>query len=242
MPTDERRRLRRPGRPRTPGAPLNGREASRSERGGGRVRVGVVDDHDLLLAGVRALMSAHNSPAEFVAGTKSVDALLDGGHELDVVLLDVRLSDGSRADENVRRLCEAGWAVLLHADLRHREVGPTLHRTPAAGVVWKNRGALTLLEAVVTVARGQDWSDRFLNGLTVNGAQLTERETEVLRAYANGRTYAETAAALEPPIGVESVKTYLTRIRKRYDAAGRPATTRLELRQRALEDGIIAPE
>jgi DNA-binding CsgD family transcriptional regulator len=45
-----------------------------------------------------------------------------------------------------------------------------------------------------------------------------------------------------PPISVESVKTYLSRIRKRYEAAGRPASTRLELRQRALEDGILAPE
>lgn len=214
----------------------------RAERAGARVRVGVIDDHDLVLAGARALMNAHNSPAEFVAGTKTVDALLNGGHQLDVALLDVRLSDGSRPEDNVRRLCEVGWVVLLHADLRHREAGPTLHRTPAAGVVWKNRSVLTLLEALVTVARGETWSDRFVDGLTVNGARLTDRETEVLRAYASGRTYAETAAALEPPIGVESVKTYLTRIRKRYEAAGRPATTRLELRQRALEDGIIAPE
>jgi two-component system, NarL family, nitrate/nitrite response regulator NarL len=214
----------------------------RADRVGARVRVGVIDDHDLILAGARALMNAHNSPAEFVAGTKTVDALLNGAHQLDVALLDVRLSDGSRPEDNVRRLCEAGWAVLLHADLRHREAGPTLHRTHASGVVWKNRSVLTLLEALVTVARGETWSDRFVDGLTINGARLTDRETEVLRAYASGRTYAETAAALEPPIGVESVKTYLTRIRKRYEAAGRPATTRLELRQRALEDGIIAPE
>ncbi len=221
---------------------MNGHQPFRVERNGTRVRVGVVDDHDLILAGARALMGAHNSPALFVAGTKTVDALLGGGYQLDVVLLDVRLSDGSRADENVLRLIEAGWAVLLHADLRHREAGPTLHRTPAAGVVWKNRGVLSLLEALVTVARGGTWNDRFLDGLSLNGARLTERETEVLRAYACGRTYAETAAALEPPIGVESVKTYLTRIRKRYELAGRPATTRLELRQRALEDGIIVPE
>lgn len=221
---------------------MNGLQPARLDRPAGRVRVGVVDDHDLVLAGARALMGAHNSPAEFVAGTKTVDALVGGGHTLDVVLLDVRLSDGSRTEDNVHRLCQAGWRVLLHADLRHREAGPTLHRTPASGVVWKNRGVLTLLEALVTVARGETWTDRFLEGLAVNGARLTEREIEVLRAYASGRTYAQTAAALEPPIGVESVKTYLTRIRRRYELAGRPATTRLELRQRAVEDGIIVPE
>lgn len=221
---------------------MNGAHLIRLDHNGPRVKVGVVDDHDLILAGARALMSAHNSPAEFVAGTKTVDSLVHAGHSLDVVLLDVRLSDGSRTEENVSKLCGAGWAVLLHADLRHREAGPMMHRTPAAGVVWKNRGVLTLLEALVTVAKGGVWTDRFLEGLSMNGARLTDREIEVLRAYASGHTYAETAAALKPPIGVESVKTYLTRIRKRYELAGRPATTRLELRQRALEDGIIPPE
>jgi hypothetical protein len=54
--------------------------------------------------------------------------------------------------------------------------------------------------------------------------------------------YAETAAALDPPVSVESVKTYLSRIRKRYADAGRPASTRIELRQRALEDGLLPPE
>jgi DNA-binding NarL/FixJ family response regulator len=213
-----------------------------SDHGGGRVRVGVVDDHDLLLAGARALMSAQNSPAVFVAGSKTVEGLLGRGHELDVVLLDIRLSDGSVPEENVERLYSAGWRVLLHADLRHREAGPMLHRTPASGVVWKNRGVLTLLDAVVTVARGHTWSDRFLDGLAGSGPRLTDRETQVLRAYVSGHTYAQTAASLEPPIGVESVKTYLARIRKRYEAVGRPATSRIELRQRALEDGIIAPE
>jgi DNA-binding NarL/FixJ family response regulator len=72
--------------------------------------------------------------------------------------------------------------------------------------------------------------------------QLTHRETEVLRLYAAGLKYAETAAALEPPVSVESVKTYLQRVRRRYVEAGRPASTRIELRQRALEDGLLPPE
>jgi hypothetical protein len=54
--------------------------------------------------------------------------------------------------------------------------------------------------------------------------------------------YAETAAALDPPVSVESVKTYLQRVRRRYDEAGRPASTRMELRRRALEDGLLPPE
>ena len=221
---------------------MNGHDGFANNRGPGRVKVGFIDDHDLILAGARALMSAHNSPADFVVGAKTVTGLIDSRHELDVVVLDVRLSDGSVTEENVDRLVAHGWRVLLHADLRHREAGPTLQRSAASGLVWKNHGVLNLLEAIVTVAHGQTWSTWIPEQSANREVRLTARELQVLRSYACGRTYAQTAATLDPPIGVESVKTYLARIRKRYDDAGRPAATRIELRQRALEDGIIPPE
>lgn len=202
------------------------------------VSVGVVDDHDLLVAGIRALLSARNSPARFVAGAGTVDGLLRYGQPLDVVVLDVRLSDGSHAEDNIRRLAQAGHTVLLHADAQHREAGPICARTAAKGVVWKNDPARTLVHAIVTVASGGTWACRE----TAKPVDLTHRETEVLKLYASGLKYAETAAALDPPVSIESVKTYLSRIRKRYDEAGRPASTRIELRQRALEDGLISPD
>lgn len=204
------------------------------------VRVGVVDDHDLLLAGVRALLAAPGSPARFVAGAHTVRALLDSAHDFDVVVLDVRLSDGSRCEDNVRALTERGHRVLLHADARHREAAPTLARTAAAGLIWKNDPAPRLIQALTTVAGGGRWA--LPAAVAAQPVALTHRETEVLRLYVAGLKYAETAAALDPPISIESVKTYLQRIRRRYDQARRPASTRMELRQRALEDGHLAPE
>ncbi len=208
------------------------------EHRGARIRVGVVDSHDLLLAGARALMSMPYSPAEFVLGANTVERLCGQHPAIDVVLLDVRLADQSPTEENIRRLSAQGWTVLLHADARQREAASIMRRTPASGVAWKNDGARTLLEAIVTVARGDTWT-KDLDGVPVD---LTHRETQVLRFYAAGQTYAQTARSLDPPISVESVKTYLSRIRKRYDAAGRPASTRLELRRRAIEDGLLPPE
>lgn len=205
---------------------------------GDRIRVGVVDDHDLLVAGVRALLSTPNSPARFVAGSDTVPGLLRTNREFDVVVLDVRLHDGSSPEENIRSLDQQGCAVLLHADRSHREAAPILARSAARGLVWKNDPALQLLRAIVAVARGERW----VPANSSHAVDLTHRETEVLKLYATGLKYAETAAALDPPVSVESVKTYLSRIRKRYAEAGRPASTRIELRQRALEDGLLPPE
>lgn len=192
---------------------------------GEKIKVGVVDDHDLMVAGVRALLSTQNSPAQFVAGSDSVLGLLRMQRELDVVVLDVRLHDGSHPEENIRLLESRGVAVLLHADRTHREAGPILARSGAHGLVWKNEPAVHLLRAIVAVSQGEHW-------MPVGGphtVNLTHRETEVLRLYATGLKYAEVASSLEPPVSVESVKTYLSRIRKRYADADRPASTRMEL-------------
>ncbi|HET6627493.1 MAG TPA: LuxR C-terminal-related transcriptional regulator [Nocardioidaceae bacterium] len=203
-----------------------------------KVQVGVVDDQDLLVAGIRGLLSPRSSPARFVAAAPTVVGLLTSGERFDIVVLAVRLNDGTTVEDNVARLTEAGHAVLLHADARHREASPTLIRTGARGLVWKNEPARTLLRAIISVANGGTWVSEH----DASVVELTHRETEVLRLYATGMKYAETAAALDPPISVDSVKTYLQRVRRRYDEAGRPASTRMELRQRALEDGLLPPE
>jgi DNA-binding NarL/FixJ family response regulator len=203
-----------------------------------RIRVGAVDDHDLMLAGVRALLSTQNSPARFVAGADSVAGLLRTQPVLDVVVLDVRLQDGSRPEDNIATLKERGVPVLLHADRGHREAVPILVRAGAQGLVWKNDPATHLLRAIVAVGHGEQW----LPVGDPHPVNLTPRETEVLRLYATGMRYAEVATSLEPPVSVESVKTYLSRIRKRYADAHRPAATRMELRQRALEEGLLPPE
>lgn len=205
---------------------------------GDKIKVGVVDDHDLMVAGVRALLSTQNSPARFIAGADSVDGLLRTQHDLDVVVLAVRLGDGSHPEDNIHTLKGRGLPVLLHADRTHREAAPILVRAGAHGLVWKNDPAIHLLRAIVAVSQGEHW-------MPVGGphaVSLTQRETEVLRLYATGMKYAEVARSLEPPVSVESVKTYLSRIRKRYADANRPASTRMELRQRALEDGLLLPE
>lgn len=205
---------------------------------GDKIKVGVVDDHDLMVAGVRALLSMPRSPAHFVAGACSVPGLLRTRQAFDVVVLDVRLGDGTSPEENVTTLVGQGFPVLLHADHAHREASPILHRSAASGLVWKNESPLELLRAIVSVSKGERW----VPADSARATNLTHRETEVLRLYARGLKYAETAAALDPPVSVESVKTYLSRIRKRYQEAGRPASTRIELRRRALEDGLLPPE
>ncbi|PXW31311.1 UNVERIFIED_CONTAM: regulatory LuxR family protein [Williamsia faeni] len=69
---------------------------------------------------------------------------------------------------------------------------------------------------------------------------LTDREIEVLRTWLICDT--KQAAARTLFITAATVNTHITRIRDKYEAAGRAANTKAALLARALQDGLIAVE
>jgi DNA-binding CsgD family transcriptional regulator len=66
---------------------------------------------------------------------------------------------------------------------------------------------------------------------------LSQRELEVMKTWFASDSKSETAARLYLSLG--TVNTYLTRIRAKYSALGRPASTKAALVARAIEDGIV---
>lgn len=66
--------------------------------------------------------------------------------------------------------------------------------------------------------------------------ELSTREQEVLIQWLGYNTKQEVARELF--ITESTVHTHLARIRDKYSAAGRPATTKLALLVRAVEDGL----
>lgn len=67
---------------------------------------------------------------------------------------------------------------------------------------------------------------------------LTGREIEVLVAWLRAESKQEAAESLF--ISASTVSTHIARIRAKYDAVGRPATTKSALFARAIQDGYAA--
>jgi DNA-binding CsgD family transcriptional regulator len=76
-----------------------------------------------------------------------------------------------------------------------------------------------------------------LNDSTVGRANLAPREKEVLVAWF--RTESKDLVARQLQIAPTTVRTHLQRIRAKYAAVGRPATTKAALVARAIQDGIV---
>ncbi|SNT17140.1 response regulator transcription factor [Rhodococcoides kyotonense] len=66
---------------------------------------------------------------------------------------------------------------------------------------------------------------------------LTDREIQVLTGWI--RCDSKTAVAKSLFLSLGTINTHLTRIRAKYAAVGRPASTKASLVARALQDGLV---
>jgi DNA-binding NarL/FixJ family response regulator len=201
------------------------------------IRVLVVDDQELVRAGLRGILRT-----EF--GFDVVGECANGGEAIaaaeslapDVVLMDVRmpLVDGVQATRELRRR-EGSPPVLALTTFDDDEVLAGVLRAGAAGFVLKDVPAEDLHRAVRVVAGGGAWLDPAVTGrvlATYRSAPppragrdpaldaLTSREREVLALIGQGKTNTEIAAGLF--VGDGTVKTHINHL-----------FTKLQLRDRA---------
>jgi two-component system, NarL family, response regulator DevR len=205
------------------------------------VRVALVDDHEIVSFAIAAATETTDRLSYWgVAAT--VDDLLARDPHPDLVVLDLRLADGSSPIGNVDKLRAAGAAVVAFTSGENPYLVRLAARTPVLGIVRKSAPIATLVETLVAAAEGQvvmsaDWAAAIDSDPTLDDAQLSPREQEVLALLATGSKSIAIASSLG--IAVSTVDDYVRRIRAKYARAGRPALTRIDLYKRALEDGFL---
>lgn len=203
--------------------------------------IALVEDHALIALGFRDLVSAADDLR--LVGMVETVAELDGLSEsVDLVVLDLRLADGSLPADNVRAVHERGAHVLVYTGAEDRRLIQSAARSGALGLIRKSADAATLLNAIRTAAHGRevfgvDWAAAIDSDAQLPDAKLSSREQEILSLYASGET--ATSVADITTLSRETVADYVSRIRRKYAQVGRPATTRIDLYKRALEDGLL---
>jgi DNA-binding NarL/FixJ family response regulator len=193
------------------------------------IRVLLVDDQELLRAGFRMVLDAHDDievVGEAEDGTAAL-ALLDTT-PVDIVLMDVRMP-GMDGVEATRRICgrAAGQPrVIILTTFDLDEYVYEGLRAGASGFLLKDVRPPALVDAIRVVACGdavvdpavtRRLLDRFIDTARPPAASpdpglasLTPREREVLTELAKGSSNAEVAAHLH--LSEATVKTYVGRI------------------------------
>jgi len=204
---------------------------------GGPLGVVVVDDYPSILLGIQE--AARRRSIEIAAVGSSLTEVRCQAAHADVVLLDVLLADGSDVRTNVRQLTERGTSVLAFAGPTDVDLATAALGAGARDVIWKHDpldrlfDRLTSLRAPRHPSESGGAEDAADEGLV----PLSQREVEVLHMVLGGLVTKQIARALQ--VETSTVKEYLKRIRRKYAAQGRPATTRTDLVRRAVEDGLL---
>lgn len=204
------------------------------------IRLGAIDDDRMLLEGFRAWLSGVDD-FTLVACAATVDELLRTSPQVDVVMLDLRLADNSEPASNVARLVAAGHRVCVVSTHHDQAAALTTVEAGAAGYVTKDNDLPRLLEALREVAAGGTAHSRELAFTLMQDhrperPKLSEKQRTLLVLLASGLTLEAAARRMEIRPG--TAKTYLDRVKEKYEQVGRPARTKLELYERVNEDGL----
>jgi two-component system, NarL family, nitrate/nitrite response regulator NarL len=208
------------------------------------VRVLVADDHPVFREGiVRAL--AANPRASVVAETGDGRSALEAiASELpDVALLDYRLP-GLDGIEIVRAVVRDGLSTRVLMLSAHDESSVVYDalQAGAAGYLLKEASRDEIVAAVLAVARGESVLPAEVGAGLVGEIRLrspsetlvlTQREREIMRLIANGKSFPEIASALF--IGVTTVKTHAQHVYEKLGVSDRAAAVAEAMRRHLIE-------
>jgi len=211
------------------------------------IDVVVCDDHDVVWVGLLGAARVTRGRPVRLRGHATDAAHLIALVEQqppDVVVLDLALGDGSDPGDTVARLIGAGCRVLVYSVLDSPRLIRRALAAGAHGLSRKSEPVQQTLDKVRQVAEGQILvSPEILSMIDGDAdfvrARLSDREREVLVLYGSGVEIAQIAAQL--CVTENSAREYLRRIRAKYTEAERPASTKVDLLRRAIEDGIVPP-
>ncbi|MDQ0648951.1 DNA-binding NarL/FixJ family response regulator [Microbacterium natoriense] len=212
-------------------------------------RVALIDDHESVRLGLEAACARDGEQTVVFSGSTVASYLLwrkaSGQAPADVVVLDLTLGDGTTVTENVASIVADGASVVIHSVADRPAAVREALVAGAAGVVSKSSALDDVLDAIRTVAQGEalnnvEWASAVDGDRDFADAQLSTREREVLRLYATGLPLKAVAERLG--VAYSTAKENISRIRVKYVGVGRPASTKVDLMRRAMEDGIYAPD
>jgi DNA-binding NarL/FixJ family response regulator len=204
----------RPGPAATPVGDANGERAM--------IRILIADDHAIVRAGLKQFIAREGDlqvAGEAASGAETIELVRNG--EFDIVLLDIRMPDGSGIDtlRKLKTLCP-DLPVLMLSGFAEEQYALNLLRAGAAGYVNKEAAPAELVKAIRTVMVGRKYVGPELAQILAAGvsgdsdkplhAQLSQREFQIFCKLAAGESVSKIADELL--ISVKTVSTYRTRI------------------------------
>ncbi|MBX7432127.1 response regulator transcription factor [Mycobacterium sp. Y57] len=210
------------------------------------VRIVLVDDHEMVIEGLRAMLTAFENRVTVVGHAVGADRVASVVADLDpdIVLCDVRMQGSSGLDV-CRQLRERdpGRKVVMLSVYDDEQYLFQALRMGASGYLLKSISSEELVRQLEFVNSGETAIDPGMAARAVDTAAriqrdefwpgarqgLTQRESEILALVVNGLSNRAIAAKLV--IGDETVKTHLSSIYRKLGVSDRTTAVATALRE-----------
>ena len=212
------------------------------------IRVIVAEDHATVREGLKLIINAQ-SDMEVIADAEDGRTAIELAQKLqpDVALMDISMPglNGLKATAKLKECCPE---VHVLAVTRHKDDGylQQVLKAGASGYVLKQSPPAELLHAIRAVANGGKYLDPALAGkvmgrysgrssvINQGGADVSDREVEVLRMVAWGYSNKEIASRLD--LSVKTIEVHKANAMKKLGMASRIDIVRYAVLQGWLQD------
>jgi two-component system, NarL family, nitrate/nitrite response regulator NarL len=208
---------------------------------GSSVKVCIIDDHPVVVEGVRTWLAQDSRIVVVHTGDDLADV---SGIAADVLILDLNLH-GKLMIEEIATLAGAGQRIIAFSQFTGEDVILAVLDGGACAFVSKNEGREHLLDTVAAVAADRPYVTPATAGVMVGdrrpeAPRLSEQERTALLWWFQSMSKA--SAARRMAISTHTVDMYIRRARLKYAQVGRPAPTKADMLLRAIEDEIVRPD
>ncbi len=173
------------------------------------IRILIADDHQMLLDGLRSLLSTEENihiVGEAINGHQVLDIL--GHNAVDIAIIDITMPemDGHQTVLEIKQKYLQTKIIILSLH-KEEDIIRKFMGTGVSGYVIKDRGSEELVKAINSVANDEDYwdsealkilvkSERNKTSKAIEEAPLSPREKEVLYLIGNGFTTKKIAEKL----------------------------------------------
>ncbi|WP_421764538.1 response regulator [Ekhidna sp.] len=190
-----------------------------------RIKIAIVDDHQLFREGMISLLERIEN-IEVVGNASSVDRLFEllAKTDVEIVLIDISMpgGDGLQAIEKARDEFPKVKFIVLTMHAEGQYVVKAV-RNGAYGYLIKNADEAELHEAIKQVSLGNKYFNKEISHLMIGNMavegeshkKLSEREMEVLQLVSDGKTTKEIAEELF--VSTRTVETHRVNMMKKLN-------------------------
>ena len=216
-----------------------------AESGSRRVRLAILDDHEVLLDSLSSWIFANAPDFDLVLSASTWQEMVHSDNfPTDLVFIDFQLKESISIEARVRTCRAAGAKVIVLSSLDSRDIRDRALAAGAAAFLSKALPMSDVMESarrVMGIEGGaelqKDWRPLPIGAMNRTRPKLSAGELEALKLYVTGLSTGEVAEKMN--VQYETAKTYLRRVREKYAKSNRPASKRSELIRRAAEDGYL---